>query len=449
MFLHRKLNKLILSMPSPRVLLSNAFFSKFSQQVLSELYLNALRHSQYWKVEELRRIQEKRSKILVSQAIKSTPFYEQRFAPPGTVDDFSSLPTVSKEEMRLAFDDGSIINKKLDAFKITFATSGSTGIPFSFYLDKNMAAHRLAIYRRTLDWVGKQDGDLVIRLFKRELPGVEQEGVLFPCSGITDLESKKDELFRLLHGHVILHGQTSVLIRFAQLFEKVSENGKGRVEFRAIINASETLHAEARSYLEGVFKTKVFDYYGSNEVPAIAQECEFRNGLHVNSEWVRVEIIDDNGIPVPPGETGNIVATFFDNEIVPFVRYQIGDRGYFLNEQCPCGRGLPRLHIEGRKGSSFELPNGETGYFFELARPILKLVSKIFQYQIIRESKTKFQIKIVPLPSFEKGDTKFIESEFRHYLGMGADISLEITDRVETAPSGKQRAFINLCPDRF
>lgn len=443
MFL-RYLSKFILSIPSPRILLMDTLISKYFRSVLSKLYLDALDYTQYLKQEELLQIQRQRLQTLISRARESTIFYNHYFATFRTIKDFSFLPAVSKEEMRKAFDNGSIINKKLDTFKIPFATSGSTGIPLSFFLDKNMSTRRLAIYRRTLSWAGKSKGDLVIRLFRRELPGVEPEGILFPCSGPEDLDAKMDQLLGLLTEKVILHGQASVLIRLAQFLEE----NKKKIKLRAVINASETLHVESRLYLEKVFETRVFDYYGSNEVPQIAQECEFRNGLHVNSEWVYLEIIDDNGRTVAPGKVGNMVVTFFENEIMPFIKYQTGDRGCFLENPCPCGRSLPRIYVQGRKGSSFELPNGKTGYFFELARPILKLISKIFRYQIIRKSKTKFQIKIVPLPLFRNSDLELIENEFRHYFGKEVDISLEVTDKIETAPSGKQRAFINLCPDR-
>lgn len=444
MFL-RYLSKFILSIPPPRILLMNTLISKYFRSVLSKLYLDALDYTQYLKQEELLQIQRQRLQTLISRAKESTVFYSRYFATFRTIEDFSFLPTISKEKMREAFDNGSIINKKLNAFKIPFATSGSTGIPLSFFLDKNMSTRRLAIYRRTLSWVGKLKDDLVIRLFRKELPGVEPEGILFPCNSPEDLDTKIDQLSELLTEKVILHGQASILIRLAQLFEK----NKKKIKLRALINASETLHAEARLYLEKVFETRVFDYYGSNELPQIAQECEFRNGLHVNNEWVYLEIVDDDGRTVAPGKVGNIVVTFFENEIMPFIRYQTGDKGYFLKEPCPCGRSLPRIHVQGRKGSSFELPNGKTGYFFELARPILKLISKIFQYQIIRENKTKFRIKIVPLPLFGNSDSKLIENEFRRYLGNEVDISLEVTDKIETAPSRKQRAFINLSPDRL
>jgi phenylacetate-CoA ligase len=56
-----------------------------------------------------------------------------------------------------------------------------------------------------------------------------------------------------------------------------------------------------------------------------------------------VEIVDpETGRQLGPGETGEIVATVFD-EVYPMIRFGTGDLSYYTNEPCPCGRTTHRL----------------------------------------------------------------------------------------------------------
>jgi phenylacetate-CoA ligase len=56
-----------------------------------------------------------------------------------------------------------------------------------------------------------------------------------------------------------------------------------------------------------------------------------------------VEIVDpDTGRQLGPGETGEVVATVFD-EVYPMIRFGTGDLSYYTDEPCPCGRTANRL----------------------------------------------------------------------------------------------------------
>jgi len=47
---------------------------------------------------------------------------------------------------------------------------------------------------------------------------------------------------------------------------------------------------------------------------------------HVSADLVLVELVDDDGTPVPPGEEGRVVVTPFYGYATPLIRYDLGDR---------------------------------------------------------------------------------------------------------------------------
>ena len=302
---------------------------------------------------------------------------------------------------------------------------------------------RVAVYRRLLRWVGKESSDYVVRLMPREHPGLEREGILFKCGGPKDIEENTNAIYDLLAGKlVVLQSRVSYLVCLAQCMER----DKKSFRFKAIISYTEQLFPEVRAYLEKVFQCPVFNYYASNEITAIGQECEKHDGFHINSEWALVEVVDDFGRLIEDGRYGRIIVTSLWNHVMPFIRYEIGDIGYWVQHPCACGRTLPRIKIEGRKNDSFLLPNGKTGILGALMWPLISNINKVFQYQVVRYSPTRYEVRIVPTEVFKQEDKKLIEKRFQEYLGANVSIIVTIAKTIEETSGGKQRAFINLDP---
>ncbi|MGH8259234.1 MAG: phenylacetate--CoA ligase family protein, partial [Steroidobacteraceae bacterium] len=101
-------------------------------------------------------------------------------------------------------------------------------------------------------------------------------------------------------------------------------------------------YPDQRHVIEAVFGAPVANGYGARDAGFIAHQCP-SGSLHIGSEHVVVELVDEEGSAVTPGETGEIVVTHLATGAFPFIRYRTGDMAVQSQQACPCGRGLPVL----------------------------------------------------------------------------------------------------------
>lgn len=86
-----------------------------------------------------------------------------------------------------------------------------------------------------------------------------------------------------------------------------------------------------------------YSAYASSECISTFCECTAMQGGHLHPDLAIMEIIDEQGTPVAPGETGELVLTPLDIEGMPLIRFKTGDITFMLTEPCACGRTSPRL----------------------------------------------------------------------------------------------------------
>ncbi|MBI2637515.1 MAG: hypothetical protein HYW88_01315, partial [Candidatus Sungbacteria bacterium] len=113
-----------------------------------------------------------------------------------------------------------------------------------------------------------------------------------------------------------MEATASKLLLLAQLMKRDSieiPNLKGALP------VSEGLSREERNFIESVIKCPTFNLYAAREIGFLGAECEFKTGLHINSEAMYLETVDKNGRRLPLGERGRIVVTVFDNLVMPLI----------------------------------------------------------------------------------------------------------------------------------
>ncbi len=208
----------------------------------------------------------------------------------------------------------------------------------------------------------------------------------------------------------------------------------------ALILGSEKLTPEMKAVLQRAFRARAYEEYGCVENCVLATECE-HGRLHVSPDFGILEIVDDQGLPVPPGVEGRILCTSMLSEVQPLIRYEIGDLGAWASEPCPCGRvHLPVLkEIVGRLEDLVTCPDGRQmvrfhGIFIDLPN--------IIEGQVIQEALDQFTVRIVAQPGFGEREENIIQKRFAERLGL-VHVKIELVPDIPRTERGKFRAVIS------
>jgi phenylacetate-CoA ligase len=114
--------------------------------------------------------------------------------------------------------------------------------------------------------------------------------------------------------------------------------------------------------LEQLWGAPAYSTYSSSEIVTSFCECPCQCGGHAAPDLGILEIVDAAGLPLPPGQTGEIVFTPLGVEGMPLLRFRTGDIGFRIDEPCSCGRLTPRLGpILGRRAQMLKV-RGTTFY---------------------------------------------------------------------------------------
>ena len=148
-----------------------------------------------------------------------------------------------------------------------------------------------------------------------------------------------------------------------------------------------TLNSSGRAISEA-WHAKVFCTYGVTELSNSLCECEAGVGAHVHTEQLHLDVLDDEGRPLPDGEVGEVVATTFGVQAMPLIRYRTGDCAALFREKCQCGRTEPRLGpIIGRKSQRLKFKG--VSIFPSTLATVLEQTAGVNSYVIVARKESE------------------------------------------------------------
>ena len=126
------------------------------------------------------------------------------------------------------------------------------------------------------------------------------------------------------------------------ILKHAEEKGFGRLPLEVAQVGAEALPPSLRHALEADHGILTRQGFGTADLGIVAYECRAADGMHVMEDVV-LEICDpETGIPLPSGETGEIVCTV-NHRAYPMIRFGTGDLSVVTEAPCPCGRTSPRM----------------------------------------------------------------------------------------------------------
>ncbi len=222
-----------------------------------------------------------------------------------------------------------------------------------------------------------------------------------------------------------------------------SGHGMKLPRLRDIRTVSERVTPEQRAACRVAFGLPLVDSYSTRELGYLALQCPQREHYHVQEEGVLLELLDDDGLPVPAGCMGRVVVTSLHNFAMPFVRYDTGDYA-IAGPPCGCGRGLAVLErIVGRARNLMSMPDGTRCW------PACELipvdgVPGIHGHQFVQTAPRRIELRVVirrPLAPLEEA---LLVGAVRERLGAGFEVAVVPVDRLPRSAAGESEDFVNL-----
>ncbi len=415
-----------------------------------------LERTQWWGKSDLEQLRLDRLRELLTHAQHHVPYYKKLFSEisfdPGLINslaDLSRLPLLTKSKIRTHLEQLKADNAQCLA---RFNTGGSSGEPLIFYIGKKRVSHDVAAKWRATRWWDVDIGDREIVLWGSPIELNAQSRTrsfrdkllrtrLLPAFEMS--EQKLDGFLKEICAirPKMLFGYPSSLAHLARYAQ--SKNSRmNDLGIKVAFVTSERLYNDQREQIEMIFGCRVANGYGGRDAGFIAHECP-AGGMHITAEDIIVEIVDEQGMPLPLGVSGEVVVTHLATGDFPFIRYRTGDVAILDDKACSCGRGLPLIkEIQGRTTDFIIASDGTVMHGLALIYVVRDLPG-VQQFKIIQENIHATRILLVTDSSFKDSRIAEIKSDVMRRLGDDVRVDVEIVPYIAKEASGKYRYVIS------
>ncbi|MBM4014905.1 MAG: phenylacetate--CoA ligase family protein [Planctomycetes bacterium] len=389
------------------------------------------------------------------------PFWRERFAAAGvapsnlrTAADLRRLPLLRKEEVRAGGAALHADDAERHRARPSF-TSGTTGHPVPFLVDRHARVLEFVYYRRHWGLAGFRLGQRFAQLnaqhFLRRGMG-ERVAHWQPHLRRLMLNSaalRRDNVHDYLaamraHRIRFLKGLASPLFWLAEL---ATERQLPVPPLAALFSTGENLVPARRARIEHAFAARVLDSYGLLEQAASIFECP-AGGQHVNSDYALHEFVPTE-FRTPDGSPLHaIVGTTLHNRSMPLLRYDVGDLVELLpaGARCRCAIPLPLVKaVHGRTEDAVVTPDGRcvTALFV-----VPDEVPGVAGVQFLQDDPLHLRIRVVPTAEFDAAREREFIAFAQQLVGPALRITLErvAADGLKRGPTGKVPLVLSVVP---
>jgi len=459
-----------LTMPSPsswpRALYDNApvwvrravRFLPFGWRV-GRVYRKTLRfllESDRWPANALAAYQERQLGVLLERAIRRVPAY-QRYHPllgKPARHILKDIEPVTKQDIQA--DPGRYLDPTLPPSALyETSTGGSSGQPLRILLDKRGFQIEWAFMVAQWMRVGYRPG-----MRKATFRGVSFPGGIFwqenpvydelQFSPFAMSEANLPLYAERLAAYApdFLYGYPSALSLLARHYEEHPSPPPPPV--RALLCGSENVREGQREYLERVFKTRFYSWYGMSEKVILAGECEGSFLYHAFPQYGVTEILDKQGnLSSQAGAEGELVGTGFMNTAMPFIRYRLGDYARIEGEHCTaCGRSHLLIGaVRGRWNQEMIVGKGGARISLTALNMHGVVFAKVLRFQFYQCEPGRATLRIVAAPGFGEKDAGAIKRSLEDKTGAVVDWFIEKVNEIPLTPRGKSLFLVQEIPN--
>ena len=325
--------------------LPNLNFDYFS--IIKELHY--IEKIQFYTRKEFDKYQDFKFGKLIRYAFNNVKFYKKWFREKNlqihdfkSIEDLKQLPVLTKSVIRENFND--FISIKSSQHHPEFLmTTGSTGLPFEFYIDRlAILKEHASIWRQwRLFKVKFRDRRAILRGTLVDEHGTKNQ-VLWKFNPRnrslhfnTFLMNEKNcvKIINKIKQYkpILMQVYPMALYILAHFIKKYNID----LSFLKMIHfSSESYTPIHRNFIKEQFTCPILDRYGQSEIVLNAFECKPESGYHAEEENNILEVLDKNSEQVGEGEIGRIVGTNLHNYSMPLIRYSTEDLAEMGSMDC-------------------------------------------------------------------------------------------------------------------
>ena len=403
--------------------------------------------------DELAMLQFKKLETLLGKVFVSNPFYKEKFKQHGIhpqdirhPDDLLKLPFTIKREFEENQEKnppfGTNLTEPLENYVQYHQTSGTTGKPLKFLDTKESWEWRGKVACHILKGAGVTRGDRILfpfnfgpyTAFWIMYEGAYQLGILIiPTGGWNSLQ--RLECMIVNKATVIPTTPTYALALADTAREHGIDLASSSVKSLLLSGEPGALVPQVREKLQRIWGARCFDYIGLTEVGTWGFQCtEEPNGVHIlDSEFIAEIVEPGTGLPVPEGETGELILTNLGRACMPSIRYRTGDLVKIKKGLCLCGRTFRVLEggVLGRKDEMIII-RGVNVFPNVLANVIESYIQPGDNYRIEVYRKRGIDEIAIQLEMKEEGKEEVIPKAIQGEIKTKLNLRIE----VETVPKG-------------
>ncbi|MCX8148594.1 hypothetical protein [Thermaurantimonas aggregans] len=357
-----------------------------------------------------------------------------------------NFPIIDKEILQNERDN-LITTKSKNLIKLS--SSGSSGLRSVVYSNKD----EISIHRATQilwwEWAGYHLGQPILQTGITPNRGIIKglKDILLSTYYLQAFTHDPSDLDRALKwaqkkSNPFLGGYASSLYVLANY----AKEHNIQLQFASAVSWGDKLFDHYKAAIETVFKTKVFETYGSAEGLMIAAQKDLPY-MYIMTPNVYLEILDDNGNEVKDGEMGHVVVTSLVAKAMPLIRYKIGDLAIKLpKDKYPQKRELSLPLLQKVIGRDTDLVKTASGKYMVVHSftGIFEHISEIKQFCVIQENLNGIKIQYIPNKNFNSDILHLIEKKIQQNLQESTfKIQFEEVSFIPPTPSGKPQIIIS------
>ena len=423
-------------------------------------YLDALEQSQWFPRERMEQLQANKLAELLTCAYQHSPWHRDRLMAAGIIPDgrvsladLRRLPTMDKQDA--VVNGERMVWRGVPGGAFQYNTGGSSGQPLIFYYGRRRQASDAAGRMRSRRWWGVEPGDPEVYLWGApvELDKTDRVKVLrdrllnqLVLNAFDMSTAHMGEYARAIQSfqpHCLYGYASSVALLAAHILDR---NIRLRLpRLKVVCTTGEPLFDHQRQLINEAFGVPVANEFGSRDIGFTAHETP-RGQLLLISESIILEVLDEEGQPVAPGETGEAVMTALESFAQPFVRYRTGDVVRLSDEPCGDGRGLHVIDNVLGRTTDFVLRSDGTIMHALAVIYVLRAVHGVGEFKIVQHGVQDIEVQIVPNGRWEEGGCATIESGLQQRLGKDVRIAIHLVEAIPPEASGKHRYVISHVP---